>query len=161
MTARIILALVMLAFAGSYLAWRLIGTGKGAHAAPRWYTDDDEPTAVIPRVATEHAPPWEYQAAPVIEPAAVISGPPEPEAKAFIIAAGTVGDDGWPQWERVAVLPPLPSWTDELIEPVAAMLGYASTQDAVDAIFSQGHSVDSIFTKADARLVRELTDGRS
>jgi hypothetical protein len=150
MIARAILALFMLVVAGGYLAWRLIGTGKGQHAAPRWYTADDEPTAVIPRVRTEHEPPWEYQAAPVLEPATVISGPPEPEPEAYWLAAGTISD-GQVRTVRVEMLPP----------PVEALLGHATTGDAVESMCAEWHSVASIFNGHHVRQVRALTDGAS
>jgi hypothetical protein len=91
-------------------------------------------------VRTEHEPPWEYQAAPVIEPAAVISGPPEPEPDAYWLAAGTISD-GQVRTVRVEVLPP----------PVEALLGHATTAAAVE----------SMFTRAMALKVRALTDGAS
>ena len=137
MTPRIILALVMFVIAGGFLTWRAIGTGKGQHAAPRRYVhDDDMPTAVIDRVATKHAPPWDRapftslmrapEPAPVIEPAAVLPPPPA--------------------WNTVPALLPA---------PVAELLGHDSTDDAVAAMSGQWHSVESLFTRAMTRQVNE------
>ena len=151
MTARIILALVMLLIGGAYLAWRLIGTGKGQHAAPRGFAADDERLAdtlerVIPRAITEHAPPWEYQAAPVIEPAAITSGPP-PDGEVVIMATlsvqYTAGTAAYVD-EKIRTGMGLPPW-------VAEELGHDSTDDALD----------SMFNRAMARQVRALTDGAS
>ena len=203
MTARIILALVMLLIGGAYLAWRLIGTGKGQHAAPRGFAADDERLAdtherVIPRAITEHAPPWEpafaaapvieprrydgtdpglpggwihddgtpcpeYLApdngtrwwcttheqylrrpdggtAPVIEPAAITSGPPdEPQPDAYWLAAGTYNRaTGQARTVRVELLP-----------PVAELLGYPTVDDALASMYKRAHALE----------LRELLDG--
>ena len=129
--------------AGIWLTARFGGTGKGQHRAPRGFTADDELTPlpcerVIPRARTEHEPPW--LPAPVIEPATVITGPPEPEPGAYWLAAGTISD-GRLRTLRVDVLPP----------PVEAILGHRTVDEAVE----------SIFTRAMALKVRALTDGRS
>ena len=98
-----VLACVLAVTIGIGAAYVLMATGKGAHVLPRRY-GGDELTALphertIPRVDTRNEPPWQpapaFQAAPVIEPAAVTHGPPQPEAEpgAIIIAAGTVTDD--------------------------------------------------------------------
>jgi hypothetical protein len=117
---------------------------RGRHRAPRG-------AVVVPRPPTGGTPPWDYQSAPVLEPAAVISGPPEPEPvpDAYIIATGTLTDGRL--HARIAVLPPLPepSWPGELHPEVAAQLGHATTDAAVD----------SIFNRVMAAQVRELTDG--
>ncbi len=146
---------VLLGAAVLYAIYRLIATGKGRHAAPRGYDDDDDDAgwvadirnAVIPRADTENEPPW--QPAPVwdgepqtvIEPAAITHGPPqpEPEPEAYWIAAGTVTDDGRVRLEHVAVLPP----------PVQNELGYRTVDEALE----------SMFTRAMALKVRALTDG--
>ena len=141
MTARIILALVMFVIAGGFLTWRAIGGSRGAHAAPRRYVldlDDDMPTAVIPRVRTEHAPPWDGEH--ITEPTAIMAAPvPEPEPEAYWIAAGTVSD-GQVRTVRVELLP-----------PVEELLGYPTVDDWLE----------SAYTRAMALQVRrlELTDG--
>lgn len=167
LTARIITVGVLAAVIGGGFVLRLIGTGKGQHIKPRGWAEAGERlalpcelTAVIPRAHTEHDPPWEYQAAPVLEPDAVrgrchkcereidrrryqaqaSSGPPEPEPEAYWLAAGTVSD-GQVRTLRVDVLPP----------PVEAILGHPTTEAAVE----------SMFTRAVALKVRALTDGRS
>ena len=118
--------------------------------------------ATVPRVTTEHEPPWQpapaFQAAPVIEPDAVISGPPQPEPDAFIIAAWTVSS-GQMRIDRFAVLPPvhspaLPQW-------VIDSLGADSVDGAVAEIFSVAHSWESNFSKGHVRQVRELLAGES
>lgn len=154
-----LLVCVLIGLALLYVAYRAIGTGKGAHAAPRWYTDGDEPTAVIPRVATEHAPPWDPEPGPVIEPAAFLAAPvAEPPPDAVIIATAKL-TDGQLHSVRTAVLPPvLPG---ALIPPVAALLGYPSVDAAMDALCAGLHSWESNFTKGDARFVRAITDGAS
>jgi len=96
--------------------------------------------ATIPRAKTEHEPPWEpaFQAAPVIEPAAVTHGPPqpEPEPDAIIILAGTYSG-GQVRLDRVAVLPP----------PVQKELGYRTVDEALESMLAR------------AMQVRALTDG--
>ena len=159
MTARIILSLVMLVIAGGYLSWRMIGTGKGQHAAPRRFIADDERLALphertIPRAITEHDPPWEYQAAPVIEPDAITSGPPdEPQPDAWIVATATLCGG---QVTSVQYAAGTAAYVDEKIRTgmglppwVAEELGHDSTDDALD----------SMFNRAMARQVRALTDG--
>ena len=163
MTARIILALVMLVIGGVYLSWRLIGTGNGQHAAPRGFTEADERLAdtlerVIPRAITEHAPPWEpaFQAAPVIEPAAITSGPPdEPQPDAWIVAAATLSGG---QVTSVQYAAGTAAYVDEKIRTgmglppwVAEELGHDNVDDAVE----------SAFNRAMALQVRALTDGAS
>jgi len=109
------LLLCALGIAGLFLTARLIGPAKGEHAVPRGYAEADERLAlpherVIPRAITKHAPPWEYQAAPVIEPAAITSGPrsrdlpkdyPEDypqwtEKLSVACSRGECGDCKWP-----------------------------------------------------------------
>lgn len=133
MTARIILALVMLAIAGTYLAWRMIGTGKGQHAAPRGWAEDSErlattaerviDAAIVPRAPTEHAPPWEDQ--------------PRPDA--YFIAAGTVAE-GRVTSVRAAVVPALPDY-------VLAAIGHGGDSAAC---------VESMWNRVQARELREL-----
>lgn len=146
---------------------------------------------VIPRAVTEHAPPWEYQAPPmetgplpeaialwkaisapkpepateVIEPAAVTPGPPGHDVPSGWVLAACFAPDG-----RVTSLrydagdEPAPAWygsaayTDAKIRAgmglprwVADELGHDSTEDAIDSMFS----------RAMAAQVRELTDGAS
>jgi hypothetical protein len=154
------LLLCALGIAGLYVTARLIGPAKGEHAVPRGYAEADERLAdtlerVIPRVPTEHEPPWDpapaFQAAPVIEPAAVTSGPPEPEPDAYWLAAGTYSrETGEVRTVRVELLP-----------PVAELLGHASTGDAVESMCAEWHSVASIFNGAHVRQVRELLAGES
>jgi hypothetical protein len=152
-----VLASVLAGLAVLYVGYRLVATGPGQHAAPRGFAAEDERLAgpserVIPRAVTEHEPPWEPAHAPdVIEPAAVISGPPEPEPEAYWIAAGTVSDDGRVRTVRVAMLPP----------PVEALLGHSTTAAAVESMSAQWRSVESIFNGHHAREVRALTDGAS
>ena len=173
MTARIILALVMLVIGGTYLSWRLIGTGKGQHAAPRGFTEADERLAdtserVIPRAITEHAPPWDpapaFEAAPVIEPAAVTPGPPQPASvwddppEAIIIGVGTMSG-GRVTSAHVTIVPPvqcpaLPQWVTDI-------LGADSVDGAMTEISRVVHSWESNYTKGDARYLRALTDGAS
>jgi hypothetical protein len=137
-------------------AMRLAAGGKGAHAAPRRYVIDLE-EATIPRAPTEHGPPWgdtyAFAPAPVIEPAAVTHGPPqpEPEADAYWIAAGTYNrETGQARTVRVELLP-----------PVAELLGHASTGDAVESMCAEWHSVASIFNGAHVGQVRALLAGES
>jgi hypothetical protein len=138
--ARIVTIGVLAGVTGVCFVLPLIGTAKGAHATPRGYVHgDDVPTAVIPRVRTEHAPPWEGEH--ITEPTAIMPAPvPEPEPEAYFIAAGTVSD-GRVTSVRVAVLPP----------PVEAILGHRTVDEALE----------SMFTRAMARQVRALTDGAS
>jgi hypothetical protein len=160
------LLLCALGIAGLCLTARLIGPAKGEHAVPRGYAEADERLAdtserVIPRAPTEHEPPWDpapaFQAAPVIEPAAVTHGPPqpepepEPEPDAYWVAAGTYNRaTGEARAVRVELLP-----------PVAELLGHASTGDAVESMCAEWHSVASIFNGAHVRQVRELLAGES
>jgi len=132
-----------------YIPYRLIATGKGAHVAKRGYDEADERLAdtherVIPRAITEHDPPWEYQAAPVIEPAAITSGPPD-DTEVIITATLSIqyppGSSPW-VGDRIRTGMGLPPW-------VAEELGHDSTDDALD----------SMFNRAMARQVRALTDG--
>jgi hypothetical protein len=157
MIARAVIVLVVLAVTGGvWLTLRLIGTGrhKGQRRAPRWYTAEDERLAdtlerVIPRPVTEHAPPWEDAPAAVIEPAAVTQGPPEPGPDAYWLAAGTYNRaTGQAQTVRVELLP-----------PVEALLGHATTTAAVESMSAQWHSVESIFNGHHVRQVRAITDG--
>ena len=136
-------------------AWRreddqLAVAVRGRHRAAK--------PATIPRAITEHEPPWEYQAAPVIEPAAITSGPPdEPE----VIITATLS---------IQYPPGSPPWVDDrirtgmgvaLLPPVAELLGYPSTDAAVDALAAPWHSVDSIFNGADVRQVRAKLEAGS
>lgn len=159
-TRAIIVFLVLLFAAGCWLAWRLIATGKGQHIAPRGFTEADERLAdtlerVIPRAVTEHAPPWDpapvtepEPATEVIEPAAITHGPP-PLPDAYWLAAGTYNRaTGQARTVRVELLP-----------PVEALLGHASTGAAVESMCAEWHSVESIFNGHHARQVRALTDG--
>jgi len=143
-------ACVLAVAIGCGIAW-LRTPGKGAHAVPRGYDDEDDDgwvadirNAVIPRPPTEHEPPW--QPAPVwdgepqtiIEPAALTHGPPqpEPEPDAIIILAGTYSG-GQVRLDRVAVLPP----------PVQKELGYRTVDEALESMLAR------------AMQVRALTDG--
>ena len=150
LTARIVTIGVLAGATGGGFVLRLIGPARGEHAAPRGYAEADERLAstlerTIPRAITEHDPPWDpapaLAAAPVIEPAAVTHGPPqpEPEPEAYWIAAGTVTDDGRVRLDHVAVLPP----------PVQTELGHRTVDEALE----------SMFTRAMALKVRALTDG--
>jgi hypothetical protein len=116
---------------------------RGRHRAPRG-------AVVVPRPPTGGTPPWDFQAAPVLEPATVISGPPEPEPEAYWLAAGTISD-GQVRTVRVEVLPP----------PVEALLGHSTTDAAVESMSAGWHSVESIFNGHHVRQVRALTDGAS
>jgi len=156
-----LLACGLAAVIGIGIAYVLMATGKGAHVAKRGYAEADERLAstserVIPRAITEHDPPWEYQAAPVIEPAAITSGPPDDTE---VVITATLS---------IQYAPGSPPWVDDrirtgmgvaLLPPVAELLGYPSTKDAVEALASPWHSVDSIFNKGHVRQVRALTDG--
>jgi len=157
-----VLACVLAVVIGCGIAW-LKMPGKGAHAVPRGFTEADERLAstserVIPRAITEHDPPWEYQAAPVIEPAAITSGPPEDTE---VIITATLS---------IQYPPGSPPWVDDrirtgmgvaLLPPVAELLGYPSTTDAVEALAAPWHSVDSIFNGADVRQVRAKLEAGS
>jgi len=143
-----VLACVLAVVIGCGIAW-LKMPGKGAHAVPRGFTEADERLAstserVIPRAITEHDPPWEYQAAPVIEPAAITSGPPD-DTEVIITATLSIqyppGSSPW-VGDRIRTGMGLPPW-------VAEELGHDSTDDALD----------SMFNRAMARQVRALTDG--
>ena len=141
-----LLACVLFIAAGWYVTWLMIG-GKGTHKAPlRRYDEASERIAlpcerVIPRAQTEHAPPWEGEAA--IEPAAITSGPPEPEPQAIIIAAGN-SRDGLTS-VHVAVLEPLPPPLPAGELPdwvVVALNGHASAEDALDSIVNRAMLTD-------------------
>ena len=161
-----VLACVLAVTVGIGAAYVLMATGKGAHVLPRRYGDDElialPHERTIPRVDTRNEPPWQpapaFQAAPVIEPAAITSGPPQPEPEAIIIAAGTISS-GQVRLERVAVLPPvqcpaLPQWVTDI-------LGADSVDGAMTEISRVVHSWESNYTKGDARYLRALTDGAS
>jgi hypothetical protein len=161
LTARIVTIGVLAGVTGGGFVLRLIGPSKGEHAAPRGFTEADERLlplpATVPRAPTKREPPWDpapvYQAAPVIEPDAVTHGPPqpEPEPEAYWLAAGTYSRaTGEVRTVRVELLP-----------PVAELLGYASTGDAVESMCAEWHSVASIFNKGHVRQVRELLAGES
>ena len=175
------LLLCALGIAGLCLTARLIGPAKGEHAVPRGYAEADERLAdtserVIPRAITEHDAPWgrapftslmrapepesepAFQAAPVIEPAAITSGPPDDTE---VIITATLS---------IQYPPGSPPWVDEkirtgmgvaLLPPVAELLGYPSTDAAVDALAAPWHSVDSIFNGADVRQVRARLEAGS
>jgi hypothetical protein len=161
------LLLCALGIAGLYVTARLIGPNPGHRAAPRRFTADDERIALpcerpIPRAPTEHAPPWEpapaFQAAPVIEPAAVTSGPPQPEPEAVIILGGTRDSSGQVRLDHIAVLPLLPQ-CPALPQWVTDILGADSVDGAMAEICSVVHSWESNYTKGDARYLRAITDG--
>jgi len=154
-------------------AYVLMATGKGQHVAPRGYAEADERLAdtserLIPRAITEHDPPWEpaFQAAPVLEPDAVTSGPPdEPQPDAWIVATATLSGG---QVTSVQYAAGTAAYVDEKIRTgmglppwVAEDLGYPTVDAAVEALSAPWHSVDSIFNGADVRQVRALTDGAS
>lgn len=144
-----------------YAAYRLLATGKGVHRAPRGYAEADERLAstaerVIPRAVTENAPPWDPApvtgpATEVIEPAVITHGPP-PLPDAYWLAAGTYNRaTGQARTVRVELLP-----------PVEALLGHATTTAAVESMSAQWHSVESIFNGHHVRQVRkQLADGAS
>ena len=158
------LLLCVLGVAGLCLTARLIGPAKGEHAVPRGYAEADERLAdtserVIPRAITEHAPPWEpaFQAAPVIEPAAITSGPPdEPQPDAWIVAAATLSGG---QVTSVQYAAGTAAYVDEKIRtgmgvlpaPVAEDLGYPSVDDALA----------SMFRRADALALRAQLEAES
>jgi hypothetical protein len=155
------LLLCALGIAGLYVTARLIGPARGDHAVPRGFTEADERLvplpATIPRAPTKRDPPWQpapaFQAAPVIEPDAITSGPPqpEPEPDAYWVAAGTYNRaTGEARTVRVELLP-----------PVAELLGHASTAAAVESMCAEWHSVASIFNGHHVRQVRELLAGES
>ena len=162
LTARIVTICVLAGVTGGGFVLRLIGPARGEHAAPRGYAEADERLAdtserTIPRAITEHDPPWDpapaLEAAPVIEPDAVTHGPPqpEPEPDAYWLAAGTYSrETGEVRTVRVELLP-----------PVEALLGHASTAAAVESMCAEWHSVASIFNKGHVRQVRELLAGES
>jgi len=153
-----LLACGLVGAAALYAAYRLIATGPGQRCAPRGFTADDERIAlpceqqIIPRKPTMHAAPWEP--APVIEPAAVTSGPPPGPAPDALFVATAVLSGGRVTEVRAAILPPVALRPAvhrgrELPPPVAAALGHATVDDALD----------SMFTRAMTRQVRALTDG--
>jgi len=157
------LLLCALGIAGLCLTARLIGPNPGHRAAPRGYAEADERLAdtlerVIPRVPTEHAPPWDpaFQAAPVIEPDAITSGPPdEPQPDAWIVATATLSGG---QVTSVQYTAGTAAYVDEKIRTgmglppwVAEELGHDNVDDAVE----------SAFNRAMALQVRALTDGAS
>ena len=153
-TRAVVVLLVLLFAAACYLAWRLIATGGGQHAAPRWYTEGDERIALpceraIPRAQTGHAPPWED--APVIEPAAVTHGPPPRDVPgAWVLTAVISG--GRVTELHGGIMPPADWSAGPVLPPwVTEVLGHDSAEDAVE----------SMFTRAMARQVREITDGEA
>ena len=137
-TEKIILALLMLTAAGTWVTLRLIGTGtigtgKGQHKLPRGWAEASErlattdelilPAPVIPRMPTEHAPPWDDQ--------------PPPDA--YFIAAGTV-EGGRVTSVAAAVVPALPDY-------VLAAIGHGGDSEAC---------VESMWNRVQARQLREL-----
>jgi hypothetical protein len=126
---------------------------RGRHRAPRPLP------AVIPRAPTEHAPPWDDAPVtepakdpgpgPVLEPAAVTSGPPCRDVPEAWVLTAVVADGRLVELHG-AVMPPVDWPAGPVLPPwVAAELGHDSTDDALE----------SMFTRAMALKVRALTDG--
>jgi hypothetical protein len=99
----------------------------------------------------------------VIEPAAVTSGPPEPQPAAWIVAAATVLPDGQvTSVQLTAGVDTAPAYFDSAAytdSKIRAGMGLPPwviqelRHDSTEA------AVDSMFNRAMARRVRELTDG--